>query len=520
MDPGTQANSTHHQTRLTRQRRNRLSAELVLFWLCAVVLVGLFSAWAALQVTLWRHQVRIYPNVYVLDVNLGGLTLSEASGELTEAFGHAATGRLILREGQREWSIPWQEAGLRLDADTTLQNAYDVGRADQGLRTFLRMRQESHIVGPVLILDATVVRHVLERLAAEVYVPPTDASLRLEGDRFVAVPSQPGRVLDVEAASERIMTGFAGLGYDSLVFLPFQPVPPRIAEATAAQARAEEMLNRRVYISTYDIVTDEPFAWVLGRDTTVTWLRVEQTQDGRDLRVLVTDEAIRATLASLAEELGEGRGFRLEEATAQVLNVFETGGGSLHIYLTHPARTCTVQPGDTLFIIASRVGMMPGLITEANPGIDLSQLRVGQQLRIPSRDVLTPFMPVPGKRIVISIEEQRMRVYERGQLLHEWPVSTGMAKSPTCTGVFQVLSKEENAYASQWDLWMPHFLAIYRVGGQVYNGIHALPILSSGQRLWEGALGRPASYGCVILGVEEAETLYHWADVGVAVIIE
>ena len=92
--------------------------------------------------------------------------------------------------------------------------------------------------------------------------------------------------------------------------------------------------------------------------------------------------------------------------------------------------------------------------------------------------------------------------------------------SPTYTGEFQILSKEHNAYAGQWDLWMPHFIAVYRAGGSIYNGIHGLPILSNGQRLWEGALGSPASYGCIILGVEEAETLFNWAEIGVPVTIE
>ena len=95
-----------------------------------------------------------------------------------------------------------------------------------------------------------------------------------------------------------------------------------------------------------------------------------------------------------------------------------------------------------------------------------------------------------------------------------------MKDSPTHTGVFQVLDKQENAYASLWDLWMPHFIAIYAAGPDFHNGFHGLPTLSSGRRLWEGLLGSPASYGCIILGLEEAETLYAWAEVGVVVSIE
>jgi hypothetical protein len=65
---------------------------------------------------------------------------------------------------------------------------------------------------------------------------------------------------------------------------------------------------------------------------------------------------------------------------------------------------------------------------------------------------------------------------------------------------------------------MPHWLGIYWAGS-LENGIHALPILPNGQRLWEGYLGTPVSYGCVILGTQEARTLYSWAEVGTSVII-
>ncbi len=160
------------------------------------------------------------------------------------------------------------------------------------------------------------------------------------------------------------------------------------------------------------------------------------------------------------------------------------------------------------------------MVAEANRDIDVDKLFVGQQIRIPSQDVLTPNMPVVGKRIVVSLAEQRTRVYENGQLLWDWPVSTGMKDSPTHAGTFQVLAKYEEAYASQWDLWMPYFIAVYPAGGGVENGFHELPILASGNRLWEGSLGHPASFGCIILGIPAAETLYNWAEVGVTVVIE
>jgi lipoprotein-anchoring transpeptidase ErfK/SrfK len=51
------------------------------------------------------------------------------------------------------------------------------------------------------------------------------------------------------------------------------------------------------------------------------------------------------------------------------------------------------------------------------------------------------------------------------------------------------------------------------------NGIHALPETPGGQRLWGGYLGTPISFGCIVLGTEEARMLYEWARIGTPVSI-
>jgi lipoprotein-anchoring transpeptidase ErfK/SrfK len=120
-----------------------------------------------------------------------------------------------------------------------------------------------------------------------------------------------------------------------------------------------------------------------------------------------------------------------------------------------------------------------------------------------------------GKYILVSISEQHLTAYENGQLIYSFVASTGMHNG-TRAGTFSVLDKIPNAYGSTWDIWMPDWLGIYYSGG-LENGIHALPILPGGDRLWSGFLGTPISFGCVVLGVNEALQLYNWADVGTPV---
>lgn len=185
-----------------------------------------------------------------------------------------------------------------------------------------------------------------------------------------------------------------------------------------------------------------------------------------------------------------------------------------------PPDTYVVQAGDTLSAIADRFGLSPASLARLNGIVNPAFVYVGQRLRLKGgTEPPTPETgPAGDKRIYINLSEQHLYAYEGRALVYSFVISSGMPPYYTQTGDFAVLNKLPNPYSNAWNVWMPNWLGIYWVGNS-QNGIHALPILPNGERLWEGYLGQPASYGCIILGVYEAELLYHWADVGTPVII-
>jgi LysM repeat protein len=505
-----------------RTRRSYSPLVIISAILVLGLIVGLVCGWFMLETVASYYASRMYPNVYVLGLKLGRLSPEEASALLRQAAPPIDTGLLVLRAGEDHWSIPWSQAGVQLDVPATVEAAFAVGHTgDLGWGEQAREWLRRHEVSPIHRLDARQARGILEGVAPSIAVTPADATIRLSPgseEAIVVVPGTPGRELDIDASLTRIMAAAEARSQDGAVDLVLRAIPPQVMDVTAAVEEVEGMLNRQINVSTYDLVTDKAFSWTLGRQDIVAWLRVSPSSEGPEVDLDLN--GVRASLSRLATDLGDGRGFQLEEAVRQVAEVFDAGGGTVNLYVTHAPRTYIVQAGDSLSSIAAKFGMTAWHVLHANPDLDPDWLSIGQELTIPSQDELTPYPPVPGKRIVVSIEEQRLRAYENGELVFDWPVSTGIKDSPTHTGVFQILDKEENAYASQWDLWMPHFLAVYAAGPGFYNGFHGLPTLSGGGLLWEGLLGRPASYGCIILGLEEAETLYQWADVGVVAVIE
>lgn len=187
----------------------------------------------------------------------------------------------------------------------------------------------------------------------------------------------------------------------------------------------------------------------------------------------------------------------------------------------HASTTHTVQRGETLSVIAQRYGVALWTLAQTNNIANPALILPGQVLIVPRSGSLAPASAPTGggKRILIDLSEQHLYAYQGNALVYSFVASTGKPGAGTSAGTFRVLDKIPNAYASTWGLQMPHWLGIYWAGG-LENGIHALPISANGQRLWAGYLGTPVSFGCIILGVEQARLLYQWAEVGTPVVIQ
>ena len=139
----------------------------------------------------------------------------------------------------------------------------------------------------------------------------------------------------------------------------------------------------------------------------------------------------------------------------------------------------------------------------------------------PGQTMMPPgglFTNPSDKHIVVSINQQRMYVYENGQLIWNWIASTGETERPTIPGKYRIQSQIEYARSNSWELWMPWWQGLYWAGS-VENGIHGQVDFDSGGRLWEGYLGTRITFGCVMVSDANAATLYQWAELGTPVSI-
>lgn len=179
-----------------------------------------------------------------------------------------------------------------------------------------------------------------------------------------------------------------------------------------------------------------------------------------------------------------------------------------------------VRAGDSLAGIAQQFNTTVAAVAAANAISDPSKISVGQRLTIPT-GALSPVAqaaPQGGLHFYVSISQQRCQLYRGEQLLYDWPCSTGRVGSGTKYGEFYVQSKIREAWGSRWGFYMPFWLGIYWAGGSE-NGIHGLPYEPGGYPVWANSVGTPVTYGCVLLGASESQTLWDMAYIGMPVTI-
>jgi hypothetical protein len=463
---------------------------------------------------------RIYPGVSAGDVAVGGLTVEEATSLLTDKLPDPGGKAIELQAGEQSWKLSWAETGRRYDYAGTARAAYQVGRDGLWTEHVLlpwRIRREGRSMAPQVVpADAARVRARLEELAAVVQAPPTDAQVRISAEGVTAVPGQPGTALDVETSSTRVLQGVTDGATE--IKLAMVDIPPRVPEPEPASTLARSLLAQPFTLVVHDPLTDYQAEFEAPPRQMATWL--EAVISGERMLLELDESAVRDWLLEVAPQLGPERILQVEETLTHTLAALDGGEHQARSAIRHPEGTYVVQPGDTLFDIAYSHGFPQWRLEEANPDVEPDGLLIGMELTIPSIDVLFPEPLVPGKRIEIDLPEQRLRAYQDEELVYDFACSSGISTTPTIAGQFQVLFKEPEAYAQRWSLTMPYFMAVYYEGPDFANGIHELPITAGGHRLWAGYLGWPASYGCIILDVGDAETLYDWAPVGTLVRIE
>jgi lipoprotein-anchoring transpeptidase ErfK/SrfK len=126
-------------------------------------------------------------------------------------------------------------------------------------------------------------------------------------------------------------------------------------------------------------------------------------------------------------------------------------------------------------------------------------------------------MPVTaGKWLEVNLKAQRLTAYEGDWPVMSTPVSSGLPRTPTPIGTFEVFTKLRAhdmrggslAVGDYYFLPQVPFVMYFADGGYAIHGTY-----------WHNNFGQPMSHGCVNLPTKDAEWVFNWAPLGTKVVI-
>jgi lipoprotein-anchoring transpeptidase ErfK/SrfK len=125
-----------------------------------------------------------------------------------------------------------------------------------------------------------------------------------------------------------------------------------------------------------------------------------------------------------------------------------------------------------------------------------------KKIQAPEKESAKPQGPLI---IAISIEKQKLRIYDANGFFAETPISTGMKGHPTPMGVFSVIQKQKLHHSNIYSgAPMPYMQRITWSGIAIHAGV--LP-------------GYPASHGCIRMPMAFAIKMWNWTKMGARVVI-
>jgi lipoprotein-anchoring transpeptidase ErfK/SrfK len=109
--------------------------------------------------------------------------------------------------------------------------------------------------------------------------------------------------------------------------------------------------------------------------------------------------------------------------------------------------------------------------------------------------------------IDVDLSHQRLTAYEGQTVVRTTLVSTGLARTPTPVGRYQIQTKLRHDDMSGSGYYLPNVpYTMYFYRGYALHGTY-----------WHNNFGHPMSHGCINLPTPEAEWLFNWAEVGTLV---
>ncbi|MBX3072136.1 MAG: peptidoglycan binding domain-containing protein [Thermomicrobiales bacterium] len=243
------------------------------------------------------HSNRIYEGVSVAGVEVGGMTRSEAKAALRDPLRAATSHPVILTNGEQQFSLDPRAAGIEIDLDATVNQAFSFGRNGNVLERsgdWFTAILDGHQSGIEVSYDQASLDATLMQIAPSITRPAIDAYVRknAEGNPEL-VPELPGIGFDLATTRNSMIAMIASLENRPVqIAAPIIPAAVEVADLNTGFSQIESAVSSSLVLKGTDT------SWELTPDQ----IRQIVSVGGDQQRLIVNRDAVQSIVETIASQ--------------------------------------------------------------------------------------------------------------------------------------------------------------------------------------------------------------------------
>lgn len=145
----------------------------------------------------WNN--KIYPNSYVENIDVSGLSLEEAQSLLLNNYNSFFPTKITAVYENQEYPITFQEMKIEIDTKKTVDKAFNFGKDKNFVNKYMELLMKKKKDYPLeFTYDETAVKEFVRKVKVAVDRPPKNATIRIENNSPVIVNEEVGRAVDTD----------------------------------------------------------------------------------------------------------------------------------------------------------------------------------------------------------------------------------------------------------------------------------------------------------------------------------
>ncbi|MDT0141237.1 L,D-transpeptidase family protein [Microbacterium sp. PRC9] len=421
--------------------------------------------------------VLIAPGTTVAGVPVGWLTPGAAADAIEQRLAETT---VVLTGAGEDAEVTGAELGAAVDAKALADAAFAQHPMWNPTAWFAATDAE-------IELDPASATAALREVAPQLYTDPTDATLAFDAATasYVSTPAVAGAGIDVAAVQGAIQAAFEA----GETRVQLDPVPSEVPADISTETADATVAQLNGMLDTAGFYVGEERTVPIDRATLAAWLTVAPDPENAAYDITADTAAIQAAVDALPAAVN-----RPAENGAVITN---SAGKVLR----------EEAPG----ISGREVGDTTNFASDF-----ATQLAAGNAVFETPVTEVAPVVSTLARTVEVDLSSQTATLFENGNVVASYTISSGLSGTPTPTGHFTV-----NAFTRVQDMgalcYNPAAVNSYCTKDVPWITWFAPDIAFHGASNFRSRLGFPQSHGCVNMWNDDAKFVYDWTARGTEV---